>query len=632
MRVSIIAFVLFLICLNLYASDDESIDNILNDISTKTDLSEKTKLENGGISFIYTRNDLERMQAKNLKDILKTVYPFGYNENRYGFADPLTFTTDHPFLSSSIRVFIDNQEITTGYSGSGLFVVGDMDIDFVDHIEIYSLNPTYEYSTEPTMILIKLYSKVAQKDQGGKVRIGLSSHNSSSISGYYSDELDEWSYFSYASYNEENKDKYRFDRYSKDRKYINVFGSIYNDNNRILVQALHQNRDGFISQKFDVDLHDDYFDSNYLHIGYDGNINNFSFAVSYDYFKFKQNYFADSTPLLNMLNVPSRVKMTSKSNVLSLEAKYKYNMKDDRLLFGLKYRYKDYEYLEFLLNNINIANGKINHQTLLTAFLENQYDVLDNAIITAGINYSRIKTPEAKTDEVNDLLMYRLGFTYTPSLGLTSKTIFSHNETLIDFMYVDASYYVENPSKIKTMKSDFLLENIVYNLKSHKFEIIMSYLRSENALLINNKGRLYNSPNIITGYGVAARDTFRYRDNDKLFIEISYNNQRNIPKVNQMIKKRVVLRNLNTFGKFDIFNELFYLRDSKTKKNFYDYSAGVIYHHNQDLSFALKGQNIFNKAKTTDFMLIDPNTLQKDTVVEVPSVEQRFMLSMEYLF
>jgi hypothetical protein len=58
----------------------------------------------------------------------------------------------------------------------------------------------------------------------------------------------------------------------------------------------------------------------------------------------------------------------------------------------------------------------------------------------------------------------------------------------------------------------------------------------------------------------------------------------------------------------------------------------VIYHHNEDLSFSIKGQNIFNKAKTTDFVLIDPNTFQKDAIVEVPSIEQRFMISMEYLF
>lgn len=153
-----------------YASDIENIEELLNTIQKKTDLSSKTKMENGGISFIYTRDDLERMQANYLKDILKSVYPFGYSENKFGLSDPMYLDSLHPFVSSAMRIFIDNQEITTSLYGSGLIVLGDIDIGFIDHIEIYSQNPSYEFSTEPTFVLIKLFQNHIKKMQVEKLQ------------------------------------------------------------------------------------------------------------------------------------------------------------------------------------------------------------------------------------------------------------------------------------------------------------------------------------------------------------------------------------------------------------------------------------------------------------------------------
>ena len=123
----------------------------------KRDLSEKTKLENSGIRTIYTRDELNRMQVHYLKDILKVLYPINYRENYFGVTDPYNPNTKVPFMSGSIKVYIDDQEILDGIYGSGLSVYGNMDIDFVDHIEIYFGIPTYQYSTEPAVMLIKLY-------------------------------------------------------------------------------------------------------------------------------------------------------------------------------------------------------------------------------------------------------------------------------------------------------------------------------------------------------------------------------------------------------------------------------------------------------------------------------------------
>ena len=118
-------------------------DELLIDIELKNDLSQKTKKANNGIVTVITRSDLNMMNAKHLRDILKTT-EIGYNISRYGLVDP-NMKGFSPFASSNIRVYIDNQEISSSLYGSGLTILGDIDLGFVDHIEIYTANPSFEF-------------------------------------------------------------------------------------------------------------------------------------------------------------------------------------------------------------------------------------------------------------------------------------------------------------------------------------------------------------------------------------------------------------------------------------------------------------------------------------------------------
>jgi hypothetical protein len=74
---------------------------------------------------------------------------------------------------------------------------------------------------------------------------------------------------------------------------------------------------------------------------------------------------------------------------------------------------------------------------------------MQNAIFTAGVSYSKVRSIHFSKND--DLLLYKLGFTYvTPRL--VSKTMFSHNKTLLDLMYIESSYYVDNKYTIKPYK------------------------------------------------------------------------------------------------------------------------------------------------------------------------------------
>lgn len=630
----IIVGLLFLSSLNAQDNvDDLSIDDLLSDIENKTDLSQKTKLENSGISFIFTRDDIERMQARYLKDILKSDANFAYKENRYNLADPLSNGDSVVFMSSMIRVYIDNQEITSGMYGSGMITYGDIDIGFVDHIELYAQSPTYEYVTEPTMMLIKLYSKSTAKDEGTKVEVNVASYKSSRVTGQAAHDLgNSWSYFSYATLYQNNRPK--TDSFgtelSRDSKNAHLFASFQNKNHHILVDALKVKKDMFAEVSMDATPSEAYVDFTGLHLGYDGTVDNFSFLATYDYLKSGTDFKDDVTPILGMMPIANRI-VNTQTNTFTGEVKYKLKTTNNTLTTGLKYRYKKFNVDKFVINSILIPDKSNTAQSVSTVFMEDQYLIEDNFVIIGGVQYVHVKNNGAKFNKKNDLMGYRLGATYlTPNW--TFKTIASHTEFYLEPYLVDSTFI---PTKdLDTTEADIIYEDIIYKVDNNKYELIAGYMKIKNYLTPNGRGQLDTYQKDLDIVAILARWTYSYSKYDKLFSEFSYQQRDNLPFIQKYKIYKVVIRGLNTFGKFDIFNEVIYDRNNFMKKNFYDWSAGVKYNHTKDLIISVKGENILNKAQESEFMRMDPSTspFQPEEPLSVSPIDRKFTLSLEYLF
>jgi len=623
---------IIVVYLNILNADDISIDNLLNDIEAKSDLSSKTKLENGGVRFIYTRSDLDRMQARNLKDILKSTYPIGYGENRYGLVDPLSSNGTTPFISNNIRIFIDDQEVTNGLYGSGLITIGDMDIGFVDHIEVYNGNPTYEFSTEVTFTLIKLYSKVASKDGGNKLLFSYGSYNASNFAFYNSSELEnDWAYFAYISQNNDNRKKHisHSTKLSRDKVDTHFFTSIYNDNNHIIIDAMTQKRDSFINRSLDATPLDATMNIDNIHIGYNGSYNNLSYLLSYDYGKANSNFLDD-------LGLLKSVVVNSKASVINSEIKYTYETNINKFIIGLKYRLKQYKYDEFLLNNFPVnlviptANLNNTKQTISNIFIENQYSIQSNTIITTGISKSSIKNNN--TIQNDDLLMYRLGFTHTNENWIF-KTLYSHNEKVLDPYMVSGEGVYITPGKKKPQKENLIMENIIYEKGNNKYEVVLSKLKTKNHFfpnittgLLENYNKELDINSFVFGY------THHYNEYDKFYMTVGYNKIKNLPLYDHLKEYSMTFLNLNKFKSFDIFNEVLYYKNNIQNKSYFDYSLGITYQKTEDLSISLKGINILDKARKSYYQRINPTTSLPETPLGISSIDRSIMLTLEYTF
>jgi iron complex outermembrane receptor protein len=620
-------------------SDDFDIDNLLIDIEKKTDLSQKTKLENGGISYVYTREDINKMKAHYLKDILKSTYPFGYNENYFGISDPYSVRPSIPYMSSNIKIFIDNQEITTGLYGSGLVIYGDIDIDFVDHIEVYSGNPTFEFSTESAFTVIKLYSKIAQKDEGSKVVLGTGSYGTKDISIYNTQQLDnDWSYFAYMNIRDNNRKKYYNNQavLSRDSEKKHIFGSLYNNQHRILLDIFNSKSDSFIDSSIFATPNNAEINNDYLHLGYDTKKDNLFFLLSVDIHN-TDTKFEDlnkttimAINAINGMNIPYDIQTKSNTEVYTMGLNYNIKNGSNNILMGAKYRLKHFKYDQLNINRIELPRKGRTKQETSTVFIEDQYSLDDNKLFTADISYSEVRNNNSVQND--GLLTYRLRYTYTNE-NIISKTIASHLEFSID-PYLVNSIYLSNPN-IKTPKTqqNSYMQDIKYNKDNNEYEMILSYNIFKDNLITNMTTGLLEPHNkdikIKTFLGRYVR---HYNSYDKFEITLGTNKMKDIPFYDKITQYASSFKNYNTIGNFDIFNEILYYRDTITKKSSFDYSSAITYHYSDDLSFSLKGTNLLSKANKTNYRRVDPTTMTQDTPLSISPIDKKVMLSLEYTF
>ena len=614
---------------NIWADSSSDIDNLLANIEEKSDLSLRTRQENTGVYYIYTRHDLDAMQIKHLSDVLKAT-EIGYKESRYGVIDPFGFFSSAPFNSSMIKIFIDNQEISSALYGSGLATLGDMDLGFVDHIEIYAQNPSYEYSSEPAMVTIKLYSKKANRDAGGKITLSGGSYNNTLQSFQYVDTLKKYSYLFYFSRDDNRKKSYYIDNVGikRDIKSYNLFTSIYNNKEKLMIKASKVDQGGLFGISLDAKPKDSDIKTDTFHIGYERDIENFHLSFIYDNIKNKTTYTENILTYFNMLPISSFF-VKSSSQVYTAKMKYTFNYKNNKMIAGDKFRYKHFIYDNIKVNGVELPRYGHTKQKVNTLFLENNFNYIDNAIIWAGVSYSNISNngnvPSYHT------FLYRFGHTYLKD-NWTVKAFFSHTELAID-PYLINSIYVVPGKMLKKQKLNSITLNIKYKKEHNQLETILGYLKLKNFIAPNSIGLLDNSKKDIKGDYAHLRWLYHYKPLNKLSLSFIYEHLYDLSlSVDDLKMYRGVLRNINQIGKYESFEELIYNRNNLLKKDYYDLSMGIKYNINNKFSIGIKGVNLLDRAEKFFYRRINTTTLKPMSPFLFSPTDRRVLLTLEWYF
>jgi len=608
----------------LYSQD---IDNLLRLYKSESELSKKTKDENAGSLVIFTRDDLERMQVESLKDVLKSTRYFRYFENRLG--DPDLLNADPTAYSSkSIKIYLNNTELFLPVLGTGIALFGNMDMDFIDHVEIYEGFPSFEYAIEPALLIIKLYTKTPQKDAGSRVKFLVANHNSNKENVYTSDVTDnDIAYFIYANHSDNIQDSYKLsDETLKRNSHTNHFyASLEKNDYKLELNMLQKRQNSFLGELPSSVPKESTHEYSYINASLSHKFladKSLSFQLSYltNYGKATVEY-TTPTPFTHY----SKKEQDGLGNVLTFITKKEFTFDSNSLILGLQYRHKYFNFDNVKYDNIkDTTQQAYNTEDIYSLFLEESLFLTQNDLIGIAIMsqyYDRNKNMKNEAP-------LQLRLSYIKSLKkLTSKTFLSRQE-FIPEPYMTAATHVGNPNLNPEIYNS-IIQEFRYETQRILSKLILSYTEIDNFLLADATGVIQNSKNDTNTYAASLELEYHFREKDKFEVRAETLNLLGTSANIDATHINYIFRMLNSISKFDIFNEIIINTGYSDVENGYDYSAGVKYALNPDLHLSVKGENIFNKGLKRKYLYsINPTT----QYISVPVIEQKFMLSLEYLF
>jgi len=601
----------------------EDISDLLDAFSNKNALSQSTIDKNKGHLLLYTRDTLERMHAKTLKDVLKTMPITQYKENRYGLPDPLTSGGISPYSANFIRIYVDGVEITQGWMGSGLVQYGDINIDFADHIEFYSIPPSFATAVEPAYITIFIYSKIPERDSGGKISLIGDHRGGNTQTLGYGDEEEGFSYMVNLSHSKVKRGKISNDTdtpLSRDFDRTQIFSYVKTENQIFHFQLINKKSDTLAGLSYDATPLVSEMDNLNVHLDYGIDFDaHWNAKIAYDYLNtdLKQE---DEFPLLIAGGYFTKtLYTTTKNSTYSAELTYQNIIGKHHVALGTKGRVKRLDSLS--VKGLGEVLPAFHQESILSAFVQDQYELSENELITLGIKYSYI-TRNAKFEDDN-LMQVRLGYLYNDDTWSYKTYLFRNMFTIDPF----SRYFYTNPTQIFDPQVTVgITQEIAYHDKINDVRFMMFFLKETNNII--------DLENIDTSTSLVSIVNYNYKiDIDtKLNTQFSYVRYFDLGNLGNVNAYNSYIMLSNQYENFSFYNGLVWNYDSVRSTNYFDWTSSISWDITEDLTFTLKGENLFDKAQTDTIFRINPQTGSMMQPLSVSPIEKRVSIELEYLF
>jgi len=607
----------------LYA---ENVNSLLQKYNKMNALSQKTIDENKGHLVLFSREKLESMHAKTLKDVFKTTPIVYYHENRYGLPDPLSGGLFEPYRSNFIRLYVDGVEITQGWMGSGLMLYGDVNIDFVDHIEFYYMIPSFETSVEPAYITIFLYSKDPKRDNGGKLSFidGSRGYNSQNIN--YGEQKEDFSYminFSHTNSKREKIDNGTDKPLSRDFERTQLFSYIKTEDQIFHLQVMKKETDSLAGLSLDATPLISEIDYLNIHMDYGINFSeHWRIQFAYDWLKtdLKEK---DDVPLVFFGNTfGNSFDAMSKNSTYTSELTYKNKIGNNHIATGIKGRIKK-------LDTVNVEGYGIipltfNTESFASFFFQDQYALTEHQLLTFGVEYNKIyRNSNIKNDF---LLQLRLGYIFTNENWTYKTYLYRLMFSLDPFnRYIDSLNFKEAIHQTTIG----LTQEVSYRDDTQRIRLFVHMMQDEDSLLQNNTNSLGGDTKYITAI---FNYDYNFNMNNKMNLQLYYARYEDIFNLDKLEDYSGYLSFSNSYEKFDFYNGVVWHQNSINNKNYFDLTSSVSLNVNENLTLTLKGQNLLDKAKETSMFRVDPATGNMLAPLEISPIDRRITLELEYLF
>jgi iron complex outermembrane receptor protein len=612
---------LFLLNILLY-SQEQSLDNLLKEYTSSKELYLETKKESAGHLIIFSRSDLDKMQAYTLNDVLKTLRMFTLQTRKNGMTT-LTKAGDSQLSSHPAKIYINSHELNSATLGNVLVQYGKMGLYFIDHIEVYQAGSSVTFGNEPGSMLIKLYTKEPSRENGTSTQVSLDSLGGSTLQAVDAGVFDDYSYLANVDLKKDNFKSYRtnnselskdgkrgqfYFKFSKDESYdieVGAAEAIYDIFSGLGTAAT----DGYTHTKDIYVQATKYFDNDVI----------IKLSSSYESLKL---YNQDSIGILlpdatttNSLNTT----IGTKVNSATLDKRFINGSND--LLIGAQFKHQKFKIDEYKSNGVDkpMTWGPTD-LSIYMAYLENLYNINENHLITLSAKIDHYDNDLSKSSTEHIL---RAGYVALIDESWKFKLFAVKSYVYPTFLQTTYSpNYNINPD-LQSSKSVTYSAEIIYNTDKATLSFGGGTSEVDDEIVFNmSQNRYVNSTQKDSCDILHANAEYRFDIDNKLRIEYFKSFQKNYysPKDGGFIQF------FNTVGNFDFYNELIYRSaytsiDNVKMSAGYDYSLGAIYKINRRTEVKLKGENLLGRASEVPL-----------SGIKVPAIDRRVLLTMEYTF
>ncbi len=602
----------------------ENIDELLQTYETESKLSKISKIESAGFVTTYSRDDLERMQARTLMDILKTFSIPNVSRtatNNSYFIKP----SNSSMPNSAIRLYINDHDMAASRYGSDAMMWSDMSLEFIDHIVVYKTSSSIEFGNEPGTVIIKLYTKSPEAEQGGKVRVTADQKGSASLSTYYAHTTKSgFSYLFYANKDNIKREIYYNQGYelNSDNDSENVYANFSYKKFEVELGHYEKNNNAFLGMgkaytPSDAKQHNDH---DYIHISKKFD-NDLKVQLSYDIIDVDFDYYDSSGISAGDFGFVSNYAVNVKDSVLSAIIEKTFHFQNNKLFIGGFYKEKTSDFKGSFDANQNSFKNTLNIYSL---YGENSYSFSDSFMFVASLKGDFYRYD--KDIKSQDMLIARAGLIKNID-NFQIKAFYTKTYYAVPMAALysgDTNAPLKTNAELDYPEPVLLSLGVKYKSQNHEFNLKGAMITVDNRVIPDPVVGFRNLDSI--SYNQYELD-YTYYMGAKNKINLNIYSGENGENMQMSPKYGVNIISFNTYCKFDFYNQLLY-KDSYeaygvSMDRSYDFTSSVKYRHTKDLSFGIKGENILNKGLEQAY---------RNYPTSIPVFDRKFWINMEYLF
>lgn len=609
-------FFIFL-ALSLYA---QSLDTLLQAYRSASELSKITKSDSAGFVYVYTREDLERMQAYTLADILRTVPGLNYtlSPNYLNLFSLVSTTFAPPTIA---RLYINDHDVTSASFGSALLIWGAMPVEYIDHIEVYKGASSIEFGDESAVIVIKVYTKLPARELGNKLRIITDHRGSKGLDLYTAQLFDDSSLFGYVHGYDLQAKKYRHGGYTYRRDKKDFLAFLQYTTPDYSLEAAHYSlkKDPFIGYGISAKPRDGGLHAYHSYVKLSKRLWDAQWTLSLDRLRYSRRYQEDAPGIYTSGGFVHSYHITYDDTIAAIKCKKHIQSRANSLLLGGFYKYKGYKSDG---NFDSFLSDSHSHVNLFSLYAEDSYSFDPDTLLILSLKGDFYRYAHGVKDHNQKIL--RIGL--IKNLGKWQFKGF-YTQTYIPAQFF--SLYSPNDMplranpRLKFPTIELLTFGGIYKHAAHTLKLKGGLKHIKDYISYSPARGYYNQPD--KQYYDFVELNYAYTlDNDRFMLDIvkGDNSKRKLSPDLQ-----INLRTLCSYGKFDIYNELLYKKNytfyTIHVKRALDYTLALQYHYSPDLTLGFKAQNLLDEGFEQAYRSIASS---------IPVFDRRYILSMEYTF